>query len=463
MDRCELSNWTVDLQREPMIRVGIVLPADGMKRLRIDVPATAHRLMAGAVAAGELAGTAAEVMAEGGRVRITWAGLTVGPVDVLKLVPPTPPTGAPAAGVVVHDVLTGRGFHWQKRISPAHEGVLEFRAYDDFLLVVNEVGLEEYLPGVITAEMSGECPLEFLKSQCLVARSWVLAHSENKHPEWPIDRCNDDCCQRYQGSMGLTPRAVEAVRATRGEVVLDRTGAIIDTNYSKSCGGIIEAPENVWFVHKPGQRSALDAPPDSPAQRFFPVTHDNLDEFLTGSWLASADVYCSPNVVPDAELPRYLGSVDEGGGHFRWTVRYTREELERILRQKVFDRPGAPAPPRSSHLYNLRVMDRGDSGRATELEVEYRDADGGRHRLSIAREYQIRDALHERFLYSSAFRVGIERDERGLPVHITLTGAGWGHGAGMCQIGALGMALKGYTCSDIVRHYFEDVEICTCY
>jgi len=176
----------------------------------------------------------------------------------------------------------------------------------------------------------------------------VLAHTEQKHAEWPIDRCNDDCCQRYHGTSYLTPRASEAVLATRGQVLLDAAGQIIDANYSKSCGGVIEAPEHVWFRSKSCLVAALDAPADSEAGAFMPVTEANLDAFLSGDWLNRADVFCSPTVVPDADLPQYRGRWMRGRA-FRWCVEYAESELRDVLAQAagVFSaRRGAAAAGR---------------------------------------------------------------------------------------------------------------------
>ena len=215
--------------------------------------------------------------------------------------------------------------------------------------MVNALPLEHYLSGVISGEMSGDCPAAFLESQCLVARSWVLAHTEAKHTELPIDCCNDDCCQRYHGTMDLTEAVLRAVESTRGRVLIDGDHRVVDANYAKCCGGVIESPENVWSVRKPGQRAAFDGPAESEAARFMPVTEDNLDDYLTGGWLAGTDVFCSPNVVDYHELSRYLGKVDVGGAYFRWRVRYDREDLERILHAKLFSRPemNLSAPTRS--------------------------------------------------------------------------------------------------------------------
>jgi SpoIID/LytB domain protein len=456
---CSLSSWTLDTGVEPTIRVGTILPEDGTAATTVVVPDAAYNVSIESASAGHVRGATLAVAVENGGVVLRQGADVLARGKIAVLSPNEPVPCEAGAGVKVRDVVSGRGFHWQKRFEAALTGAIEFREHGGKLVVVNELPLEDYLTGVITGEMSGECPLEFLKSQCVVARAWVLAHTEKKHAELPVDRCNDDCCQRYHGTTNLTPRAVEAVRGTRGGVLVDSQRRIIDANYSKSCGGVIETPEHVWGVSKPGQRAAVDAPKNSAAQRFLPVTEANLDDFLTGRWLADTDVFCSPTVIPDADLRRYLGKVDEGGGHFRWRVEFSREEFEIILREKYFGRYApADAPPMSA-LKDLRAVRRGVSGRATALEIDYRDFLGQIHTVRVETEYRIRDCLYTKFLFSSAFRVEIERGGGAYPERIALVGAGWGHGAGLCQIGALGMAMRGYTCEQILSHYFEGVQL----
>ena len=332
------------------LRVGVVLPADRMHALCLVFRTcrTASFLMGGWVTC--CAGSA-EVVVDAGRVRLRSPGFTCEPAAVLGIAPACNVPLEPGAGIKLRDLPTGRGFHWQKCAHFTLPVALEFRVHGDGLLAVNELSLEQYLAGVITAEMSGACPLEFLKSQVLAARAWVLAHTEAKHPGLPIDRCSDDCCQRYQGTTFLTPTAIQAVMATRGQVLLHAGGGIIDANYSKSCGGIIEAPEFVWGVNKPGQHCAVDAPAGSQVSRFLPVTDENLAEYLTGPWLRQADCFCGPNVVPEDQLSRYLGGVDEGGHYFRWSLSYARADLERVLAEKFFgglERARARRPNRGS-------------------------------------------------------------------------------------------------------------------
>jgi peptidoglycan hydrolase-like amidase len=364
---------------------------------------------------------------------------------------------APGAGVLVRDVVAGRGFHWQKSVDQTLAGTIEVLPGRRGVVLVNELPLEDYLAGVITAEMSGACPADLLQAQCVVARSWLLAMSEPKHDDEPFDRCNDDCCQRYQGTGDLSPTALDAVGSTRGLVLLAPAGQVLDANYSKCCGGISETPRTVWGIDKPGLSAIVDAPPGLPEHRFLPITESNLDDYLDGRWLGSTRVYCSPNVVPPGAIARYLGRVDEVDDYFRWTLRYKRNELEDLLRQKL------PEARRLAHLRDIRVMKRGVSGRASSLELHWTDRAGKLVHTRLDSEYRIRQVLHRKFLYSSAFAVRLERSPDGIIESVTLRGAGWGHGVGMCQIGALGMALSGIDFKTICRHYYPEARLANVY
>lgn len=458
-----LSNWTPASRCEPRVRVGVVLPSDQMGCTHLVVPDSAYGLQLDGRMGDTIPPGPVEVVAAGARLRVRHGSTTSTAASVVRMSPAHERPLERGGGIQVREVVAGRGFHWQKRADFTYGGALEFRVHDGHLLVVNELPLETYLAGVVTAEMSGACPLEFMKSQILVARAWVLAHTEEKHPGLPIDRCNDDCCQRYQGTTFLTPTAITAIERTRGQVAFHAGGRIIDANYSKSCGGIIEAPEFLWGVSKAGQRAAVDAPRGSAAARFLPVTEDKINEYLNGRWLGTSDCFCSPNIVPEDELPRYLGGVDEGGEYFRWHMSYGREELEHVLSEKYFSQRARAGTAALGTLLDLQPVKRGDSGRIIELGVHYLDPAGHPHVELVVDQYVIRDALHKKFLFSSAFDVRAERGADGEPARFMFRGAGWGHGAGLCQIGALGMALSRYSAEEIVGHYFADVQTRTCY
>lgn len=453
-----MREWTRGAGVEPVVRVGIVLDADEHDAVDLQLPDQRYRVTGLGPADGLLAPCA--------RLHVRRTGHTLaarvneGPPSTtaqLRLSPAAPSPLRTGAGVLVRDVIAGRGFHWQKPIDQTLSGAIEVRPGRQGAVLINELPLEEYLTGVITAEMSGDCPADLLKAQCVVARSWLLAMTEPKHDAEPFDRCNDDCCQRYQGTGGVSATAIEAVRGTRGLVLLAPTGDVLDANYAKSCGGISETPLAVWGFDKPGISAVVDAPADAPERRFFPITEQNFDEYLDGTWLQTARCYCSPNTVPEDTIGRYLGRVDTTGDYFRWTLRYGRAELEQLLREKLDD------ASELAELRDLRVRARGVSGRAYSVEVEWTNSRGEVERRRLDSEYRIRQVLHRKFLYSSAFAVRGARDASGRLERITLRGAGWGHGVGLCQIGALGMALCGIDFESICRHYYPKAELNSVY
>ena len=445
-----LQDWRQTSRQEPTLRVGVILDQDRADAIRIDL-AGAYALSRPAAASVRLTAGARLVARRGpGGALLASAGAEeLPPANILSLAP----AGDPAAPhACARDVVAGRGFHWQTRVDPWLPGALELRAGPNGLELINELGLEPYLAGVITAEMSGACPREFLKAQCVVARSWLLAMSEPKHAGEPFDRCNDDCCQRYQGLADLSDGAREAMRSTRGLVLLDGTEAVLDANYSKSCGGVSELAEHVWGAPKAGISAVVDAPAGAAEHAFLPVTEQNLAEYLDGAWVADARAFCSPSAAPLEAIGRYLGRVDEVDNYFRWSVTHGLEALEALL--------AAYAPPGgAARLRDLHVTKRGVSGRASELALSWQTGRGEVAETRITSEYALRAALHPRFLYSSAFRIGTERDPDGALRRVTLRGAGWGHGVGMCQIGALGMSLQGVDWRSICRHYYPRASI----
>ncbi len=448
-----IRDWRIERAGEPVVRVGIVLDEDALATVELELPGAGYAISAHAGPAVVHAAAHLTARWDGDAITLRVGGEAERRSEHWGITPMQAPPLRQGTGVLVHQVVAGRGFHWQKRMDQTLSGRIELHAGRRGLIVVNQLPLEEYLAGVITAEMSGACPADFLKAQCVAARSWLLAFSEPKHAAEPFDRCNDDCCQRYQGTGDLTSAALDAVSSTRGLTLVDALGHVVDANYSKSCGGIVEAPEHVWGRPTPGLRALVDAPADAPERRFFPLTPDKLDEYLDGAWLAHTGMYCSPNVVPEEQLSQYLGRVDESGRYFRWTVRYHPEELGDLLRSKL------PEARELAQLRDLRVTERGLSGRVGAIEIDFEDAKGRRRAAHVQSEYRIREALHAKFLYSSAFAARIKRDSGGQPVTVTLRGAGWGHGAGLCQIGALGMALQDIAYERILQHYFPDANL----
>lgn len=455
-----LRQWTLAAGAQPVVRIGVILAEDAQQSVEIELAAGGYQLES--LAGVAWPGGRAAPLAAGERLLVGWeAGALVvragtGPAarcPALRVVPTQPLPLERGAGACVRDVVAGRGFHWQRRIAQHLTGVLELLPATGGIILINELPLEDYLAGVVTAEMGGACPTALLEAQCIVARSWLLALTEPKHDDQPFERCNDDCCQRYQGTNDLTPAAIEAVRGTHGRVLLAPTGDVLDANYSKGCGGISELPRHVWNIDKPGIDAVVDAPPGSPEHGFFPVTAANLDAYIRGDWLHTARAYCCPHAVPLDAIGRYLGRVDTVDNYFRWRIAYTHDELASILRTKL------PELADLGRVCGLSVLARGVSGRASLMRIEYESRGGARCSATLESEYRIRQALHRKFLYSSAIVFDEQRDAAGRLEQLTLYGAGWGHGVGMCQIGAVGMALAGHDAEAICRHYYPSARL----
>ena len=453
-----ISEWKLDSCREPLVRIGVVLDEDAQSELHLQTPNRSCTIE-GAGDAKQLPPTTSLTVRLSGDHLLVALPNTDQPIETQSLRIAAAQCAEIAAdeGILVHDVVAGRGFHWQKQIDQTLSGAVEIFPGDHGLVLVNELPLEDYLAGVITSEMSGDCPLALLQAQCVVARSWFLALTESKHAGDPFNRCNDDCCQRYQGTGGLTPAAIEAVRTTRGRVLVAPDGNVLDANYAKSCGGISELAEHVWGAPKSGISAIVDAPQNATEHTYLPVKDANIEQYLTGDWTRASQAYCSPNAVPVETIARYLGRVDEVDDYFRWSVSYTRAELEALLRQKL------PEAHDLAVLLALRITARGISGRASHLEIDWQNETGERKTTQLTSEYDIRAALHRGFLYSSAIVFHVKHACENEIESITIHGAGWGHGVGLCQIGALGMALADFDYESICTHYYPEAQLQTVY
>ncbi len=340
----------------------------------------------------------------------------------------------------INNVTAGRGFHWQKSISIKVLGELHISCHKSYLFVINTLYLEDYLMCVATSEMSGNCPAALLESQTIAARSWILAAAEKKHKDLNVDACNDDCCQRYQGIANLNPESIKATKNTKG-VILAHDNKVCDTRYSKSCGGITENNENVWnTVSKAYLRSIVDS--KIPTYNNF----NSQEDFK--KWIENDNAsYCSPKFIPEDELVNFLGNVDKKSQYFRWTVTYKNKELTKIINSKI--------NKNFEQINNLIPIKRGSSGRILKLEIKGVIKNNLDFSIFINSEYEIRRILHPEFLYSSAFIVETNFSYDNNVNQFTLKGAGWGHGVGLCQIGALGMALDGKKTKEILKHYYQ--------
>jgi SpoIID/LytB domain protein len=367
------------------------------------------------------------------------------------------------------DVIIGIRFHWERKQEQTFQGdLLLMSSPEGTVTAVNRLPLEDYLSSVVSSEMSATAPPEMLKAHAVASRSWLAAmlHRRGKTLDPGADRrgvseqaddimrwygredharfdvCADDHCQRYQGiTRIISARAAEAVRATRGFFLI-YAGKICDARYHKACGGRTEAFENTWEeVHVPYLTSIVDAD----------VPHAPVDtEADAQKWMhARPEVYC--NCADGRLLRRVLPDFDqETADFFRWRISYRSEELEAILVEKSGIDFG--------RLLNLVPLQRGPSGRIIRLRVE-----GSKRTVTVGKELEIRRWLSRSHLLSSAFCVFVERDAVGFPVHFILSGAGWGHGVGLCQIGAAVMADKGHKAEAILKHYFRGAELIKLY
>ena len=271
---------------EPSLRIGIILPEDRCEDLVIDLGGSGWTLY-GPMGPRSASGTLRFVR-EGDGLSVWQDSAEVGRSATWTL---ASAESEPEHCAVVRGAAAGRGFHWRRKIDVALAHSLVVSARDGQIMLVNEMPIERYLLGVVTAEMSGECPIAFLEAQAVVARSWTLSADRHKHAGLQIDFCNDDCCQRFQGFAAASKSARRAIANTRGVVLRHRSGAIVEASYSKACGGIVEAPEFVWGRRRPGLSALVDAPTAGTTASFYGKLEKRIEEFVAGPWLSDCDAY----------------------------------------------------------------------------------------------------------------------------------------------------------------------------
>lgn len=335
-------------------------------------------------------------------------------------------------------VTIGVDFHWERKETQRFAGNLKLIVEGDRLTAVNVIGIEDYLRSVISSEMKASAPAEFLKAHAVISRSWLLAQIRKKEKSLPrpapqeeggrlirwwdredhlnFDVCADDHCQRYQGlGRVAAARVDDVIRSTWGEVLM-YDGQICDARFSKCCGGVTEVFSSCWEgIDYPYLRSLADAP------------------------AGGGDAFC--NTTDRRMLSHVLNEYDlETMDFYRWKVEYTRSGLSDLLRRRSGIDFG--------EIRDLVPVRRGPSGRIVELRIV-----GSLKTLVIGKELLIRRWLSESHLKSSAFDVSWEGDR------IILNGRGWGHGVGLCQIGAAVMGERGYAYTGILEHYFPGAEL----
>ena len=359
----------------------------------------------------------------------------------------------------LEDVVIGINFHWERKENQRFKGGLTFMIENGKVVAINEIPTEAYIFSVISSEMSATASLELLKAHAVISRSWllkpiihnehnataVLEHrTEDELIKWYerdshelYNVCADDHCQRYQGiTRARTENVRLAIEATRG-LVLTSHGQICDARFSKSCGGVSELFENCWADE---HYSYLERVVDSQSltvnsQQMDLTVEENAEAWIRGEY----DSFCNTH---DKEiLSQVLNNYDqETTDFYRWKVEYTTEQLsELVARRSGID---------FGTIIALEPVERGVSGRLTRLRIV-----GTKRTMIVGKELEIRRWLSESHLYSSAFVV--DKTEDGF----RLIGAGWGHGVGLCQIGAAVMGAKGYKYDEILYHYFVDSQL----
>lgn len=376
----------------------------------------------------------------------------------------------------LHDVTIGVNFHWERKETQTFRGALKLIADKGKLWAVNIIQVEQYLESVISSEMSATSNLPLLMAHAVISRSWLLAQihgdpakaanvsvsasqiapsrvaeaATKRIIKWYdhtnhtlFDVCADDHCQRYQGiTKATSPHVKEAIDRTHGQILVFN-GEICDTRFSKCCGGALEEYQYCWDDRPKPYLRALG---DTPSEKIPDLTNeDNARKWI----LSSPESFC--NTQDKRILGQVLNGYDqETTDFYRWHVVYTQQELSALIRKKLDMDLG--------DILQIIPLKRGKSGRIYELEII-----GTRQSVIVGKELEIRRILSESHLLSSAFVVttvsGSLRDGKTIPSGFRLDGAGWGHGVGLCQIGAAVMGDKGYAYDDILRHYYPNTKI----
>jgi len=376
------------------------------------------------------------------------------------------PTDAKNDSFELVDVTIGINFHWERKENQRFRGALKLIVENDKLTAVNVISVEDYLISVISSEMSATASAELLKAHAVISRSWLLAQiQKNKEIEdtkseyvafsetkdecikWydredhvNFDVCADDHCQRYQGITRASTKNVElAVEATAGQVLMSED-KICDARFSKCCGGAVEEFQYCWedvkhpyLVKLRDDKSGIPLP-------------DLTLETEAEKWIRTfPDAFC--NTTDKKILSQVLNNYDQETTNFyRWKVSYTQKELSELIQERSGVDYG--------EIIDLIPVERGVSGRLVKLKIV-----GTKRTLTIGKELEIRRTLSTSHLYSSAFIVEKENIMNGIPEKFILIGSGWGHGVGLCQIGAAVMGEKGFTYDQILLHYYVGAEI----
>lgn len=380
------------------------------------------------------------------------------------------------ASFSLSDVTIGVNFHWERKETQTFLGTLHFVVESDKICAINELPVERYLESVISSEMSATSSLELLKTHAVISRSWLLAQMKKRRKvaesgnnffsfvkkddrliRWYdredhtiFDVCADDHCQRYQGiTKETSPHVAEAIRQTKGQILMDGDD-ICDARFSKCCGGVTEEFQYCW---EDTPKNYLSSVRDiiqgvKSAGTATPAPLPSLqDEAAADAWIRSnPPAFC--NTTDKKILSQVLNDYDqETADFYRWKVTLTQEQLKQLLDEKLKMNFG--------DILDLQAEERGKSGRISKLRIV-----GTEKTFVIGKELEIRRALSDTHLYSSAFVVDrCDIDEKGVPQRFDIIGAGWGHGVGLCQIGAAVMGEEGFDYDAILLHYYQGAEI----
>ena len=373
------------------------------------------------------------------------------------------------ASFSLSDVTIGVNFHWERKETQTFLGTLRFVVESDKIVAINELPVEKYLESVISSEMSATSSLELLKAHAVISRSWLLAQMKKRREvaesgnnffsftkkedtliRWYdredhtlFDVCADDHCQRYQGiTKETSPHVAEAIRQTKGQILMDGE-EICDARFSKCCGGITEEFQYCW---EDTPKTYLTAVRDIALG----VEHTlpNLtNEEEAEKWIRfNPPAFC--NTQDKKILSEVLNDYDQETVNFyRWKETLSQEKLQQLIADKLKMNLGA--------ILDMKAVERGKSGRISKLQII-----GTEKTFTIGKELEIRRTLSDSHLLSSAFVVDkYDKDEQGVPQRFELIGAGWGHGVGLCQIGAAVMGEQGYHYDAILLHYYQGAEI----
>ena len=377
------------------------------------------------------------------------------------------------ASFSLFDVTIGVNFHWERKETQTFLGELHLVVEADKICAINTLPVEKYLESVISSEMSATSSLELLKAHAVISRSWLLAQMKKRKEvaesgnnffsfikqddmfiRWYdredhtiFDVCADDHCQRYQGITKETSSHVaEAIKMTKGQILM-YDDDICDARFSKCCGGVSEEFQYCWEDSPKPYLIAVRDTREGMTQQGADALPDLSDEATAETWIrTSPESFC--NTQDKKILSQVLNDYDqETADFYRWHVTITQQKLKALIAEKLKMDFG--------DILDLKAIERGRSGRISKLQII-----GTGRTFTIGKELEIRRALSDTHLYSSAFVVDKEDvDAGGVPQSFRLTGAGWGHGVGLCQIGAAMMGEQGFDYSQILLHYYRNAEI----